>query len=257
MAWAGSISLPDDVLYELKQLTNEQDPRKAIKKTFTEYIELKKRYLEMKSFYEKADALIKDYEKLLLEIKNLHEKVYELVEKYDKLSNSNINDLYNRINESVDRYSELLNKTIELANSLNKQKDEIEKFMNKIDEFTNKLTVKFDELSNKINELINKLSEKKDKHTREYTSHYKDFKKSKYEADTQSEIQPEENPYLDEYTKNFIRAKNYLKTVLYNNNNVITTEQIKKIAAKFDVDYWDLILDLGLYEYEPGKWKLA
>jgi len=49
-------------------------------------------------------------------------------------------------------------------------------------------------------------------------------------------------------------AINYAKQVLINNNNVITDDQLSKIADKFKVDKLDIVRSLYLWEKEPGKW---
>lgn len=50
-------------------------------------------------------------------------------------------------------------------------------------------------------------------------------------------------------------AIRYAKQVLANNNNVITDEQLEKIAEKFKVSKLDIIERLYLIEKEPGKWS--
>jgi len=49
-------------------------------------------------------------------------------------------------------------------------------------------------------------------------------------------------------------AINYAKQVLINNNNVITDDQLTKIAERFKVDKFDIVKALFLVEKEPGKW---
>jgi len=88
----------------------------------------------------------------------------------------------------------------------------------------------------KIEEKLNNLEQKQGG----YRTYQKKYERAGYQE--KEEVDP-----LEE-------AVRYAKQVLANNNNVITDEQLEKIAEKFKVRKIDIIERLYLVEKEQGKW---
>jgi len=110
------------------------------------------------------------------------------------------------------------------------------------------LTPVLNELNNikqaltKIEERLNKLEQKVSYQPKKEYKPYKRYEESEY-------FEEEEEDPLE-------RAIRYTQQVLANNNNVITDEQLEKIAEKFKVRKSDIVERLFLVEKEPGKWYL-
>jgi len=103
--------------------------------------------------------------------------------------------------------------------------------LNKLESIESRLT--------KIEERLGNLEQKTFyQQRREYRPYQRSYERAEY--------QKEEDP-LEE-------AVRYAKQVLVNNNNVITDEQLEKIAEKFKVSKLDIIERLFLVEKESGKW---
>jgi len=102
---------------------------------------------------------------------------------------------------------------------------------------------KLESIESKLARIEERLSNLEQKTSYQQRREYRPYQRS-YER---VEYQIEELDPLEE-------AVRYAKQVLINNNNVITDEQLEKIAEKFKVSKMDIVKRLYLVEVESGKW---